>query len=74
MKVFIKDLGPSKESRESSGVSNSSFWTTYRHDFEVKLKYVNKYHSNPDEREKEIFSKVYKNITVMSSYYSGGWN
>ena len=74
LKVFIEDLGPSKESRKSSGVSSSSFWTTYRHDFEVKLKYVNEYHSNPDEREKEIFSKVYKNITVMSSYYSGGWN
>ena len=72
--VYIEDLGQSKESKEYGSVSNSSFWTSYRHDFEVKLKYVNKYKSNPEDREKEIFSKVYKNITVLSTYYSGGWD
>lgn len=63
IKITIKDLGPSKKHSETGAVSSSSFWTYYNYDFDVTI-----YNG-----EEEIFNKKYENITVASSYYSGGW-
>lgn len=64
LKFIVKDLGRSKKGTEHSSVWNSSFHTFYNHDFEVILK----------KDGKEIFHQTFTDITVGSSYYSGGWN
>ena len=64
LKFIINDLGVSKnDSSKTSGVSNSSFWTSYDHDFEVICK----------KGDEEVFHETFTNVTVGSSYFSGGW-
>ncbi len=64
MKFIVNDKGESEENGETGTVSSSSFWTYYRHDFEV----ICRVHGE------EVFHETFKNVTVGSSYYSGGWN
>lgn len=63
MKFIVNDKGASEKNGESGTVSSSSFWTYYRHDFEV----ICIVHGE------EVFHETFKNVTVGSSYYSGGW-
>ena len=72
LKFVVNDKGASKKNGESGTVSSSSFWTYYRHDFEVILyKYKN---FSQKEGKEEIFHETFENVTVGSSYYSGGWD
>lgn len=64
MKFIVNDKGASEKNGETGSVHSSSFWTYYRHDFEVIC----------IVRGEEVFHETFKNITVGSSYYSGGWN
>jgi len=65
--VFVKELGMSKKGSEHSSVWSSSFWTYYKYDFEVTI------FKGPKDDRQEIFKKRYDNVTVASTYYSGGW-
>lgn len=73
LKFVVNDKGASKKNGESGTVSSSSFWTYYKHDFEVIL-YKYKSFSQKEEDKEEIFHEKFENITVGSSYYSGGWD
>ena len=64
LKFIVKDKGQSKKATDHSSVWNSSFHTFYKHDFEVICK----------KDDEEIFHQTFTDITVGSSYYSGGWN
>lgn len=64
MKFIVNDKGASEKNGETGTVVSSSFWTYYKHDFEVIC----------TVRGKEVFHETFKNVTVGSSYYSGGWN
>ena len=64
MKFIVNNKGASEKNGEPGTVSSSSFWTHYRHDFEVICKV----------HDEEVFHETFKNVTVGSSYYSGGWN
>ena len=63
MKFIVNDKGASEKNGESGIVASSSFWTYYKHDFEV----ICRVHGE------EVFHETFKNVTVGSSYYSGGW-
>lgn len=63
LKFKIDDLGTSKEKR-STGVHSSSFTSFYDHDFDVIC----------EKNGEEVYHKKFKNITVGSYFYSGGWN
>ena len=70
LRFVVNDKGASEKNGETGTVASSSFWTYYKHDFEVIL-YKRK--DFKDEEGEEIFHETFKNITVGSSYYSGGW-
>jgi len=70
LRFVVNDKGASEKNGEAGTVSSSSFWTYYRHDFEV-ICYKRK--NFEDKEGEEIFHETFKNITVGSSYYSGGW-
>ena len=73
LKFVVNDKGASEKNGETGTVASSSFWTYYKHDFEVIL-YKYKTFSQKDEDKEEIFHETFKNVTVGSSYYSGGWD
>lgn len=70
LRCVVNDKGTSENNGETDTVASSSFWTYYKHDFEVIL-YKRK--NFKDEKGEEIFHETFKNVTVGSSYYSGGW-
>ncbi|MBR6907912.1 hypothetical protein IKN40_05495 [bacterium] len=70
LRCVVNDKGASEKNGEAGTVSSSSFWTYYRHDFEV---IIYKRENFKDKEGKEIFNETFKNVTVGSSYYSGGW-
>ena len=70
LRFVVNDKGTSEKNGETGTVASSSFWTYYKHDFEVILY---KRENFNDKEGEEIFHETFKNITVGSSYYSGGW-
>lgn len=70
MRIHVKKGDESKS--ESGPVSNSSFWTYYKYDIDVEITVYND--GEGDDKYKSIFKKTYKDVTLASDYYSGGWN
>ena len=70
LRCVVNDKGASEKDGEAGTVASSSFWTYYRHDFEV---IIYKRENFNDKEGKEIFHETFKNVNVGSSYYSGGW-
>ena len=64
LKFIVKDLGPSKKGTDHSSVWSSSFHTFYNHDFEVICK----------KDDQEIFHQTFTDVTIGSTFYSGGWD
>ena len=64
LKFIITDKGSSKDGSKTSSVHASSFSTYYNHDFEVICK----------KDDEEIFHETFTDITVASTFYSGGWD
>lgn len=62
LKVIVKKLKKS-EKEKSSGVYASSFSQYYDYDFEVTVL----------KNEEEVYKKEFKQITIGSYFYSGGW-
>lgn len=63
LKFKIEKLGASEKKR-SSGVYSSSFSTYYDYDFDVIC----------EKNGEEVYHSKFKNITIGSYFYSGGWN
>ena len=63
LKFKIKKLKASEKER-STGVYSSSFSNFYDYDFEVIC----------EKRGEEVYRSTFKNITVGSYFYSGGWD
>lgn len=60
---------------KSSDVWQSSFTTYYKEDIDVTIKTHTSYEDKENENKGEVvFNKVYKDVTVATEYYSGGWN
>jgi len=70
MHIYVKKGSESKS--ESGPVSNSSFWTYYKYDIDIEITVYNG--GNGKDKYKSIFKKTYKDVTLASDYYSGGWN
>ena len=64
LSITVTDNGSADT--KTSGVSNSSFSTYYDHNFTVTVEYYG-------NKEKTV-TKEFKDITVGTNYYSGGWN
>lgn len=63
LKFKIEKLGASEKKR-SSDVYSSSFSSYYDYDFDVIC----------EKDGKEVYHSKFKNITIGSYFYSGGWN
>ena len=63
LSITVTDNGSAET--KTSGVYSSSFSTYYDHNFTVTVEYYGK-------KEKTI-TKEFKNITVGTNFYSGGW-
>jgi hypothetical protein len=63
LKFKIEKLGASEKKR-SSGVYSSSFSNYYDYDFDVIC----------EKNGEEVYHSKFKNITIGSYFYSGGWN
>ena len=63
LKFKIEKLGASEKKR-STGVYASSFSSFYDYDFDVIC----------EKNGEEVYHSKFKNITIGSYYYSGGWN
>lgn len=63
LKFKIEKLGAS-EKKKSSGVYSSSFSNYYDYDFDVIC----------EKNGEEVYHSKFKNITIGSYFYSGGWN
>ena len=63
LKFKIEKLGVSEKKR-SSGVYSSSFSSYYDYDFDVIC----------EKNGEEVYHSKFKNITIGSYFYSGGWN
>lgn len=63
LKFKIEKLGASEKKR-SSGVYASSFSSYYDYDFDVIC----------EKNGEEVYHSKFKNITIGSYFYSGGWN
>ena len=65
LKIKVTNLGESeKKSKSKTSVWASSFTTSYNYDIEVKLIL----------HGEEVFKKTFKNITLGTYFYSGGWD
>ena len=64
LSITVTDNGSSDT--KTSGVSNSSFSTYYDHNFTVTVEYYG--------HEEKTITKEFKDITVGTNYYSGGWD
>ena len=66
MRIYVKKGDRSKS--ETSSVHNSSFWTYYKYDIDVEITV------HGEGGVKSILKKTYKDVTLASDYYSGGWD
>jgi len=64
LSITVTDNGSADT--KTSGVYNSSFSTYYDHNFTVTVEYFG--------NEEKTVTKEFKDITVGTNYYSGGWN
>ena len=63
--IYIDVHKGERNKSEHSSVWNSSFFTYYKYDIDVKISVG---------RDNVVFEKTYEGVTLSSNYYSGGWN